>query len=214
VGLLELFEIAANGRLTSAVFRARLTDAEREAGPVKVEFGAPVEVKNPMFTYGAAPAATDPEPDEDQQWLLDPDVDFAATDTAIGLTPTSSTDDDDEDDDEQDDGYPTDAELDALSRFEGTPRQFFAEVHRLWSYQDFVAETPITDEFGRPQIEVNLVTGGWSGNESVAGAIGDTMVELLWWYMSQRGGLSVYRVPAALYDTAYTFGMRPATGVS
>ena len=97
-GMLELFEIGTHGRLISAVFRARLTDAEREAGPVKVPFGAPVEVKHPVFIYGASPTATDPTPDEDQQWRLDPDVDFAAMDKALELTPTSSTGDEQDDD--------------------------------------------------------------------------------------------------------------------
>jgi hypothetical protein len=172
-GMLELFEIGTHGRLISAVFRARLTDAERELGQVKVEFGAPVDVKNPAFTYGSLPAATGPEPD----------------------------------DQEEDDGYPSDAELDALAQFEGTPRQFFAEVHRLWSYQDFVTETTITGEFGTPQVEVTLVTGGWSGNESVVETITRTMAHPLWWYMSQRGGLSVYRVPADMYDFVFPLGL-------
>ena len=55
VGMLELFEIGTHGLLISAVFRTRLTDAERADGIVKAEFGAPVEVKNPVFTYGATP---------------------------------------------------------------------------------------------------------------------------------------------------------------
>jgi hypothetical protein len=112
------------------------------------------------------------------------------------------------------DGYPTDDELDALSNFTGTAREFFAAVHDLWSYKDFVTETTVTDDFSREVIEIQLITGGWSGNESVAGVIAKTLVHFMWWQSSERGGLTVYRVPVSIYDTPFESGLGwPATAV-
>jgi hypothetical protein len=107
----------------------------------------------------------------------------------------------------EDRDYPTSEDLDALARFQGTPRGFFAQVRALWSDPARLREVPVVDAMGRSAFEVTLVTGGWSGNESVAQFVGDSFAHVLWWRSSERGGLSVYSVPTSLYDTALDLGV-------
>jgi hypothetical protein len=99
--------------------------------------------------------------------------------------------------------YPRTEDLNALAHFKGTPRGFFAVVRDLWSDPARVREVPVADSIGSSAFEVTLVTGGWSGNESVAEVVCDSFAHVLWWRSSERGGLSVYRVPASLYDMTF-----------
>lgn len=109
------------------------------------------------------------------------------------------------------DEYPTDEELEALTRLEGTPRQFVDEVVRMWEYPNYATVTTIKDDFDRHVLQLRLATGGWSGNESIVEAIDASMFRILWWHLSQRGGLHIYRVPVALLDEPLKFGIgKPA----
>ena len=114
------------------------------------------------------------------------------------------------DDDDDDDEYPSGQELQALRRFEGTARHFVDEVLRLWSYPDYATVSTITDDFDREVLQLRLATGGWSGNESVVQAIDAGMFRVLWWHLSQRGGLHIYRVPVRMLDEPFKFGLGPA----
>lgn len=113
---------------------------------------------------------------------------------------------------DEDDEYPSEADLTALEQFEGTPRHFVDEVIRLWAYPSYTTVTTITDDFGKEVLQLRLATGGWSGNEDVIQAIDAGMFRILYWHLSQRGGLHLYRIPVARLDEPVSFGL-PATPV-
>ena len=77
------------------------------------------------------------------------------------------------------------------------------EAWLLEDLPELIAATPygsydievISDELtGKPVKQITLTTGGWSGNEEIIGAI-PAIVDEIYWYMKQRGGKHVYRVP-------------------
>lgn len=85
------------------------------------------------------------------------------------------------------DGYPTDEALDYLQNFHGSASEMVDFVRSLMhngasKVEDFV------DDFGREEQRLTLVTGGWSGCESVIGALQGTMFHFLLWESSHRGG--------------------------
>lgn len=112
------------------------------------------------------------------------------------------------------DGYPTDSALDALSRFEGTPAEMIDTITELFNGGG--AEViDRDDDFDRPVRAVRLVTLGWSGCESVVGALNGTMFHYLFWSLSARGGLHVYEVGHHLLHTRMYWGRpehSPAAG--
>jgi hypothetical protein len=62
----------------------------------------------------------------------------------------------------------------------------------------FVTEAWNSD-FGSLEYEgevLTLHTGGWSGNESIISALGESPFWALYWQSSTRGGHHVFRVPA------------------
>ena len=102
-----------------------------------------------------------------------------------------------------DDGYPTDESLEAIGKWDGDEREFFAALKPLWKYSDMPHQDAwcgwheengagIMDE---PVRRYNLSTGGWSGNESLVGAM-ERNIEL-WattWVQTRRGGHYIFEV--------------------
>ena len=86
--------------------------------------------------------------------------------------------------------YPTDEELQAIEDFAGTPREMTEYLRSIWHW-DMVSHEPAESDFG-PVIRVRLVTGGWSGNESIVSALEKTMYWMIGWESSHRGGLTVF----------------------
>lgn len=90
------------------------------------------------------------------------------------------------------DGYPRDATLDAITNWmfcsERGLRELMAFVREAWS-----------SLYGRVTVEGNLytlVTGGWSGNESIVSALQNN--RMFWgicWQLSQVGGLYEFKLP-------------------
>ncbi len=74
----------------------------------------------------------------------------------------------------------------------------FRYVAAAWRYPDYVRHR------GR---RWRFATGGWSGNESLQGAMmGNRMARALAWKMSRKGGLTVWEVPKlakALQETPH-----------
>lgn len=98
-----------------------------------------------------------------------------------------------------DDGYPTGAALDLITGFTGTHAELFALVRMLWSPYGVMHVAPTDD--GR-EIAVVLVTGGWSGNESIIGALEISFyVQTRLWHSSTRGGHHEYRVPVGKWNS-------------
>ena len=101
-----------------------------------------------------------------------------------------------------DGGYPTDHALEVVSNFTGTPHELIDFIKKLWHWDDFVrVRSP-----WRGDIEVEFVTGGWSGNEDIISALGNTFFSFRFWESSHRGGKHVYRVPVAMWDTTSLIG--------
>jgi len=77
-------------------------------------------------------------------------------------------------------GYPTDESLEEIKNYEGGGHELLAEVAFLFNVH------------GRCEFDGKrwmISTGGWSGCESVIGAMKEnTMFWLMCWYMSKRGG--------------------------
>ena len=98
-----------------------------------------------------------------------------------------------------DDGYPTDAALDLITGFTGTHAELFALVRMLWSPYG-VIHIALTDD--SREIAAVLVTGGWSGNESIVGALENSFyVQMRLWHSSTRGGRHEYRVPVGEWNS-------------
>lgn len=88
-------------------------------------------------------------------------------------------------------GYPTDEELETITK---------------WSYKDFPGLMDYVSTlwhwdnyFKKEGNHYTLVTGGWSGNEALIGALQDN--RMFWmncWELSQRGGLYEFEIPESL----------------
>lgn len=92
------------------------------------------------------------------------------------------------------DSYPTEETLDYIENWKLSHQEwpeFFAFVCRAWHNNGIVR---MEQEDGERVI--HFVTGGWSGNEAIIGALEHNRV--LWamlWKSSHRGGLHVISVP-------------------
>lgn len=89
------------------------------------------------------------------------------------------------------DNYPTEAALERLSDFHGSAGDMTDYVRSLMRNGGTKLEDAL-DDFGRPIRRLTLITMGWSGCESVIGALHDTMFHFLFWESSFRGGLYTY----------------------
>lgn len=108
------------------------------------------------------------------------------------------------------DGYPTDTELEQVEQFNGTPRALVELATSLWNYHHAVKVSELVDTFGRTVKRVEMVTLGWSGNESVASALSRSLFHYLWWESTHKGGLTVYQVPADQWETPWELALPAA----
>ena len=91
------------------------------------------------------------------------------------------------------DGYPTQETLDAIKEWPvNDPEGWFDFVEDAWTYNDSFRRT-----FRGRHIEA--ATGGWSGNESLIGAMAENgIIWAVCWQSSHRGGLYVFDIPENL----------------
>lgn len=100
-------------------------------------------------------------------------------------------------------GYPSDELLEAIPYWTGTPRELVEHV--LTDVFRGYGGVKVTDEIDfadRPVKKLRLVTGGWSGNESMISALKESFFWTAWWESSQRGGAYTFEIPMADYDKA------------
>ena len=101
------------------------------------------------------------------------------------------------------DGYPTE---DTLTRIRSWPVETFDDMAsamdfagRAWSYPDrweCIERWEDPDWPSRPQRVYRFSTGGWSGNESVIGAMQKNRFGwLVTWVESRRGGHYIFDAP-------------------
>lgn len=101
-------------------------------------------------------------------------------------------------------GYPHEIELQRIKEWPyQTPADLIAlmtYVQKRWNYPHMWKEADI-EEFGRPQREYTISTGGWSGNEDLIGALEENQTfSILAPWSWQRGGHFVYRIPLERND--------------
>ncbi|GAA4033396.1 hypothetical protein GCM10023063_16270 [Arthrobacter methylotrophus] len=109
-----------------------------------------------------------------------------------------------------DDGYPTDEALDHLRTFTGTTEEFVTYVRSLM-YNGLSVLEDFTNDFGRPEKRLTLITAGWSGCESVVGTLCETMFHLMFWESSFRGGKHTFTFSPAQWEMSLSWGI-PAAG--
>ena len=88
-------------------------------------------------------------------------------------------------------GYPTDAALERIEAWEVTSRADFDNL------MDFIRDLWWMSQWGfivgPDRRFYTLITGGWSGNESIIQALDDNrMFTVFYWVLSERGGKFVY----------------------
>lgn len=88
------------------------------------------------------------------------------------------------------DGYPTEEELERIRKWPATDlKGLFDFIKPIWNYSD----TPYWRQRGR---KYWISTVGWSGNESIIGALEENfLVWALCWMQSQRGGHYIFELP-------------------
>lgn len=108
-----------------------------------------------------------------------------------------------------DNGYPTDAALDHIARFNGTPRDLIEFIDRAWWGGDYVTvEHDVESPFGydEPQVKVRMVTVGWSGNETIIGELERTLFWMFFWYSSVRGGAYEFYIAKDRWEKSTMLG--------
>jgi hypothetical protein len=95
--------------------------------------------------------------------------------------------------------YPSEEELKTIREWEDykdyTGLAKF--VVSIWNWgEDCARLGELTrDEFGGDYYPLELITGGWSGNEDIVEALHQNMMfRWMCWYSSQRGGRHVYHI--------------------
>jgi hypothetical protein len=109
------------------------------------------------------------------------------------------------DDPELTDGaYPSEETLARIEVAEAREALLLAE--RAWHYDGWATRTLRPEELAvvtsggsdGDEEYIRFATGGWSGNESIIGALRKNfMVQAMCWQMSARGGLFIYEMPPA-----------------
>jgi hypothetical protein len=88
------------------------------------------------------------------------------------------------------DGYPDNKELEAIAKWPYTDLPGLMEyIEDLWKFAEYYG-------WRRRGLTYRISTGGWSGNESLIGAMHQNrMFWAVCWVSSNRGGHHVFRLP-------------------
>jgi hypothetical protein len=91
-----------------------------------------------------------------------------------------------------DDGYPNDYALEKIKTWEWSQTdKLFKLMRELWAYNEYWTETDDGEK-----ITYNISTVGWSGNESIIGALQENwMIWHFTWVQSRRGGHYIFELP-------------------
>ena len=87
-------------------------------------------------------------------------------------------------------GYPTEESLEKIKKWEIKSDDDFEKlmdfIKKLWYYPDFLKKNK--------NKEYTLITGGWSGNEDIIGAMKNNIIlHITYWKSSERGGKHIYQ---------------------
>ena len=102
-------------------------------------------------------------------------------------------------------GYPTDIATQIISSWPVTDIQgLFVFAKSLWWAPEYFSAEEIQDGYDHPAIRLNISTAGWSGNEELVGALQDTILWLVYWQSSRRGGHHVIDIPLSAWGKLNT----------
>jgi hypothetical protein len=99
----------------------------------------------------------------------------------------------------EENGYPTEEELTKIKTWDfpknGSIQDFIEFIQKSWYYEDrFVLK-------GKNILRLYLSTGGWSGNESVIGAMRENWTFwMMTWQKSVRGGHYWFKIDIKLFE--------------
>ena len=88
------------------------------------------------------------------------------------------------------DGYPTEKELEQIDTWQGTARELVEYLRTIWWAPDWGFHVK-----GKRILQLELHTGGWSGNEDIIAGLQETFLWMFSWQMSRRGGHHYFRIP-------------------
>lgn len=104
------------------------------------------------------------------------------------------------------DCYPTNESLQAIVEWQGSARDLLDAVGKVWNLRSWGwEERTVPDELrpGRFVRRYNISTAGWSGNESLIGAMQEnTLFWIIAWVQSRRGGHYIFEVRERRQDSA------------
>lgn len=98
------------------------------------------------------------------------------------------------------DCYPTEESLQAIAEWDGSARELLTAIAQIWNFRNWGWEektVPDEDRPGKKLRRYNISTAGWSGNESLIGAMQEnTLFWMMSWVQSRRGGHYIFELPA------------------
>lgn len=92
------------------------------------------------------------------------------------------------------DGYPEEGELKLIERW--NPREFMALIEYIqerWTYPNMFNKK-WTNSSGQWTLELELITGGWSGNEDIIKALLKNLMFSYWYSEWKRGGYHKFEI--------------------
>jgi hypothetical protein len=93
------------------------------------------------------------------------------------------------------DGYPTEEALEAIRQWDLTNAgALFDFVESIWSRLGLVV---------RNGTIIELITGGWSGNEDIVNALKANPIGIWCWVSSNRNGSHVFEAPLAILNGSH-----------
>lgn len=108
--------------------------------------------------------------------------------------------------------YPKDrAELAVESGFTGTLSEFLDWIEDSLIYGGLVRK-PIVDSYGRPKVQVDMITGGASSDESLLGRVYRSGSLISAWRSTHAGGLYVYEFPDDWFTSESREWLKPSAG--
>lgn len=109
-----------------------------------------------------------------------------------------------------DQGYPSEDELQRLAGFHGTARELVEYVESIWRNGAGVLVEHGQNHWGREEVYVTFITGGWSGCESIIGVLKRTLASTFA-HSWTRGGSHTFAFPATRFnsDEAWDWALLP-----
>ena len=95
------------------------------------------------------------------------------------------------------DGYPTEETLEKIKKWEYSDGwlELMQFVGKAWHWPEYCTATDALNYWDKPVLRYRLVTGGWSGNESIITALeGNFIFWNMCWQESHRGGKHIFEI--------------------